>query len=128
MTNRKLLFSVTIKDCKVETIAATKGAGGQRKNAKQTAVRITHPPSGAVGYSADERDQLRNKREAWLRLGHSEAFRKWQRVEVARLRTGKSVDEIVEEMLDTGNLRIEVHTSTGWKIVPANAPLDEAEA
>lgn len=120
---QKLLFSVTIKDCKVEAIASTKGGGGQNKNRRHTAVRITHPPSGAVGYSADERDQLRNKQLAWKRMCASDAFKKWHRLEVARLRSGKTVDEIVEELMDPVHLKVEVRTSEGWVPAPVEGEM-----
>ena len=117
MSPRTRLFSVSIKDCRVECIASTGGAGGQNKNRRHTAVRITHEPSGAVGFSADERDQLRNKQMAFRRLGESAAFRAWARRVAAELVTGKTIEQRVEEELAPEKLRVEVKDEKGrWRV------------
>ena len=108
------LFSVTIKDCAVECIASTGGAGGQNKNRRHTAVRITHAPSGAVGYSADERDQRRNKEMAFGRMARSSAFQSWVRRTAAELLSGTTVDERVEEAMSGHNLKVEVRDHDRW--------------
>ena len=115
---RKLLFSVSIHDCKVEAIASTGGGGGQNKNRRHSAIRITHEPSGAVGFSADERDQLRNKRAAWVRLAGSRAFQSWQRRISAEILSGKSVDDLVDESMAPKHLKIELRTPSGWSEEP----------
>ena len=55
-----LLFSLTKKDFVIEDLTSG-GKGGQHANRAHTAIRITHPASGAAGYSADERSQFTNK-------------------------------------------------------------------
>lgn len=119
MDQRKRLFSVTIKDCRVEAIASTKGGGGQHKNRRHTAIRITHPPSGAVGYSADERDQLQNKRTAFIRMSETKEFKNWLKVRIAQACGQPSVDDQVEEMMRPENLKVEVRSKeTGqWTTV-----------
>lgn len=111
---RTKLFSVSIKDCREEHIAATKGGGGQRKNRRHTAVRITHEPSGAVGFSADERDQRRNREEAFRRMAESKQFRAWVRRCAAELITGKSIEDRVEEAMEPQNLKVEVREEGKW--------------
>jgi len=105
---KRLLFSVGIDECRVDALASTSGAGGQNRNRRHTAIRVTHPPSGAVGYSADERSQLQNKVAAFTRMAESPAFKTWHRVETARRRGEKSVEELVEESLRSDLLRFEV--------------------
>lgn len=109
------LFSVTIKDCRVDTFRAG-GKGGQHQNKTETGVRVVHPPSGAVGESRETRSQLSNKRAAFRRMSESAAFRAWVRVEAARLGGRKSVKDQVEEALAAENLRVEVRNDRGqWE-------------
>ena len=80
---RELLFSVTKKDLKIEPMLSSK-SGGQRRDKVQTAIRITHPASGAVAISQDERSQEQNKRKAFHRLIDTELFKNWLRTELAK--------------------------------------------
>ena len=115
---REKLFSVSIKDCRVECIASTGGAGGQNKNRRHTAVRITHPPSGAIGYSADQRDQHTNKVTAFKRMAESKAFKTWVRLVASELSTGKTLEQRVDEELTADKLRLETKDAEGrWQVV-----------
>ena len=100
---RKKLFTVTIKDCEVQTFRAG-GKGGQNQNKRDSGVRIVHRPSQAVGEARDGRGQLQNKRQAFKRMGESQEFQLWARTTALRLRP---IDEIVEEMMVDENLVIE---------------------
>lgn len=109
---RELLFSVTIADCKVQDFAAG-GPGGQHQNRRHTGIRITHPPSGAVGESREHRSQIQNKRAAFERMAASEKFQAWAKVEAAR-RTGRpSIEDRVEAAMNPANIKVEVRGEDG---------------
>jgi len=46
----------------------SRGPGGQRKNKKETAVRLKHPPSGVTVTATESRYQAVNRRRAFRRL------------------------------------------------------------
>lgn len=54
-------------DLRIEFMRGS-GGGGQHRNKRDTACRMTHLPTGLVGYSEDQRSQSQNKRQAFKRL------------------------------------------------------------
>jgi ribosome-associated protein len=56
-----------LRECTVETFRSS-GPGGQHVNKTESAVRLTHPPSGIVVTSRAERSQHRNKAAALAEL------------------------------------------------------------
>src|SRR5574343_296886 len=95
---RELPFSVTIKDCEVQSMCAG-GKGGQHQNKTESAIRITHRPSGAVGVARDNKSQHANKKAAWKRMCETKDFKRWVRIQAARCMGEKSIEQRVEEAL-----------------------------
>ena len=50
-----------LRECTVDTFRSS-GPGGQHVNKTETAVRLTHQPSGVTVTSREERSQYRNKK------------------------------------------------------------------
>lgn len=111
---KRLLFSVTAADCEWQDMTAG-GKGGQHQNRKKTAIRCIHRPSGAVGESREHRSQILNKRAAFERMAKTDKFQRWIKVKASIMMGHKSPEEIVEEMMQERNLKVEYQTSEGWK-------------
>jgi peptide chain release factor len=65
-------------ELRVQTLKAS-GPGGQHVNKTESAIRVTHIPSGISVMASDERSQLQNKKQAIERLKIKLAVREQER-------------------------------------------------
>lgn len=118
---RELVLSVSLDDCRVDTYRGT-GKGGQNRNKRDTAVRITHPPSGAIGESQEERSQFQNKRTAFVRMVETPMFRAWVAAVSRGIKTPRQIEaEVAASIADERNLRTETWGGKdGWVETPVS--------
>ena len=114
---KELLFSVTKDDFDWQYFRSG-GKGGQNQNKVNSGVRCIHRASGARGEARDSRDQLQNRRAAFLRCIETAVYKAWHKAEVARRlgmpqeRTEEEIAADVERMLAPENLKVEFYDPT----------------
>lgn len=80
-------FYVNPADVRTETMRA-RGAGGQHVNKTESAIRLTHVPTGTTVSMQDHRSQSRNRDDAWrvMRVRIADQRRQAREEEAAQLR------------------------------------------
>lgn len=109
-------YFVDPKEVKSEVMRAG-GAGGQHVNKTESAVRLTHIPTGTVVAIQDTRSQVKNREKAWrlLRSRIAQIRREEREEELVRLRRGAGAGKVGREnkvrTYNWGQQRVSDHRS-----------------
>lgn len=114
--DKEPLFSVSLSDCEMQTFTVS-GAGGQHRDRARTGVRVIHHPSGARGEARDAREQHRNKRQAFIRMTETPAFKFWVTEERKRREGIETLEaKIRRELEDPDITQVEVRRDGEWAL------------
>jgi len=89
----RIVIDVDESDCRIDVYRAS-GAGGQHVNKTESAVRITHIPTGIVAACQSERSQHKNRATAWNMLRARLYERELEKREAATAADSASKTEI----------------------------------
>ncbi|SMQ45212.1 unnamed protein product [Zymoseptoria tritici ST99CH_3D7] len=109
-------YYVDPKEVRMDVMRAS-GAGGQHVNKTESAVRLTHEPSGIVVAIQETRSQIKNREKAWrlLRSRIAQIRREEREAELVRLRRGAGAGKVGREnkvrTYNWGQQRVSDHRS-----------------
>jgi peptide chain release factor 2 len=120
-------IEINEKDLKIDTYRSS-GAGGQNVQKNETAIRITHLPTGIVVQCQNQRSQLQNRERAMqvLKARLFEMERQKQKADLAALK-GENVDADFGNAIRSYVLhpyQLVKDTRTGHEVGNTNAVLD----
>lgn len=98
----ELEVNIPAQDIKIEVQRAS-GAGGQHVNKTESAVRMTHMPTGIVVYCADDRSQIKNRASA-MRVLLARVYDHYKSIEDAALMSQR------KSMVGTGERSEKIRT------------------
>lgn len=107
-----LLFSVTRNDFEWQYFRSG-GKGGQNQNKVNSGCRCIHRDSGARGEARDSRDQLSNRRNAFIRCIETPIFKAWHKKAIAiclgtpKPRTVEDIMKEIDLLMAPKNLKVE---------------------
>lgn len=128
----EIQIEINESDCRVDTYRAS-GAGGQHINKTDSAVRITHQPTGIVVQCQNQRSQFQNRDSAWnmlkARLYELELKKREAAAEVARDNQGDNGwgyqirSYVLQPYKLVKDLRTEVETSDTKSVLDGDIDL-----
>ena len=111
-SKKELLFSITKKDFVIQYFSGT-GKGGQHRNKHQNCVRLKHLDSEVITTGQNSKSRKTNLKEAFKNLAEHPKFKFWHTQKVNEILVGKRIDEIIVEMINEKNLKVEVKNKAG---------------